>query len=122
MDGSGALGPRGPVLGPEISSGDLILAGPVDDVWILQMASALTATEGRQFVLAGGVRTPGMFVQPGISAALVTSPMFQGAEGADQSVTLIAGPSQDDAVSARADAVALGSSTVMEDGGGLDGQ
>ena len=27
MDGSGTLGPRGPALGPEISSGDLILAG-----------------------------------------------------------------------------------------------
>ena len=117
-----ASGPYGSTSVPEISSGDLILAGPVDDVWILQMASALTATEGRQFVLVGGARTPGVFVQPGTSAALVTRAMFQGAEGADQSVTLIAGPSQDDAVSARADAVALGSSTVMEDGGGLDGQ
>lgn len=122
MDVSGALGPRGPVLGPEISSGDLILAGPVDDVWILQMASALTATEENHVVLVGGVRTPGVFVQPGASAALVTSPMFQGAEGADQSVTLIAGPSQDDAVSTRADEDASGPIAIMENGGGLDGQ
>ncbi len=118
---SDASGPYEPTSVAEMSSGDLILAGPVDDVWILQMASALTATGGRQVVLVGGARTPNVFVRPGTSAALVTSPMAQGAEGADQSVTLIAGPSQDDAVSTRADAVASGPSTVMENGGGLDG-
>jgi hypothetical protein len=112
MDASGALGPHELVLGSEVSSGDLILAGPAGDVCILQMASALTAMEDRQVVLVGGSRAPSVFLQPGISAALITSPVFQGAADSYPSVTFIAGPTQDDAASILAGRVTADCGTV----------
>jgi hypothetical protein len=116
MDVSGAPGPRELVLGSEISPGDLILAGPAGDGWILQMASALTATEGRQVVLVGGAGGPSVFLQPGTSSALVTGPMPGEATDAEPSVTFIAGPTQDDAASTRTGAVAAGRGIAEETG------
>jgi hypothetical protein len=107
---------------PEISSGDLILAGPADDVWIFQMASVLTDEEGRQVVLIGGAQASNVFWPLGTSAALVTSPVSDGAEEAGQSITFIAGPAHANGTLARVGAVAAGCGTVEELGGGKQWQ
>jgi len=122
MDASGALCPRELVFWPEGSSGHLILTGPAGDVCILQMASALTATEGRQVVLVGGARTPIVFLRPGTSAALVTGPMPDEAADACPSVTFISGPTQDEAASTRAGTVAAGCGMTEETGGDIQWQ
>lgn len=118
MESSGAPGPCGLASEPEISSGDLILAGPADDVWIFQMASVLIAAEGRQVVLIGGAQASNVFWPLGTSAVLVTSPMSDGTEEADQSVTLIAGPARANGARARVGAVAAGCGAAEELGGG----
>ena len=86
------------------------------------MASVLTAAEGRQVVLIGGAQASNVFWPLGTSAVLVTSPMSDGTEGADQSITLIAGPAQDNGALARVGTVAAGCGAVGEPGGGMQCQ
>src|SRR3989304_2408404 len=77
----------------EISSGDLTLAaqGNASAVFIFQIASTLTTTEGRQIILAGGAKASNIFWQVGTSATLGTNSTFVGTIMADQSISLNTG-------------------------------
>ena len=100
--------------GLEITSGDLTLdaRGNANAVFIFQMASTLTTTEGRQVILAGGAKASNVFWQVGASATVGTNSTFAGTIMADQSVTLITGATLNGRALARIGAVTLDASTV----------
>jgi len=100
--------------GLQITSGDLTLdaRGNANAVFIFQMASTLTTTEGRQVILAGGARAANVFWQVGSSATIGTNSTFVGTIMADQAVTLNTGASLDGRAMARIGAVTLDASTV----------
>jgi hypothetical protein len=76
-----------------ISSGDLTLdaQGDANAVFIFQIASTLTTTNGRAVVLAGGAKASNVFWQVGSSATLGTTSVFKGTLIANQSITLNTG-------------------------------
>lgn len=100
--------------GLEISSGDLTLSGSANDVWIFQIASTLTTTEGRHVILTGGALASNVFWQVGTSATLGTNSTFKGTIMADQSITLITGATLDGRALARIGAVTMESNTVRK--------
>lgn len=64
----------------EISSGDLTFdaRGNANAVFIIQIASTLTTTSGRQVILSGGAKAANIFWQVGTSATLGTTSVFRG--------------------------------------------
>jgi len=100
--------------GLEISSGDLTLSGSANDVWIFQIASTLTTTEGRHVILTGGALASNVFWQVGSSATLGTNSTFKGTIMADQSITLVTGATLDGRALTRIGAVTLDSNTVRK--------
>jgi hypothetical protein len=98
----------------EISSGDLTLAGGANDVWIFQIASTLTTTEGRHVILTGGAQASNVFWQVGSSATLGTNSTFKGTIMADQSITLVTGATLDGRALTRIGAVTLDTNTVRK--------
>jgi len=102
--------------GLEISSGDLTLdaQGNANAVFIFQMASSLTTTDGREVILTGGARASNVFWQVGSSATLGTNSTFFGTIMADQSVSLSTGATLHGRAMARIGAVTLDASTVTK--------
>jgi hypothetical protein len=100
----------------EITSGDLTLdaQGNASAVFIFQIASTLTTTEGRQIILAGGAKASNVFWQVGTSATIGTNSTFVGTIMADQSVTLITGATLDGRALARIAAVTLEANVVAK--------
>lgn len=76
-----------------ISSGDLTFdaKGNANAVFIIQIASALTVTSGRQVILTGGALASNIFWQVGSSATFGTTSVFQGTVLAMQSITFDTG-------------------------------
>ncbi|MCX6992377.1 MAG: ice-binding family protein [Kiritimatiellaeota bacterium] len=72
----------------EITGSDLTLTGGANDVWIFQIATALTVGSGKKVTLAGGARAGNIFWQVGSSATLGTSSDFKGTILADQAITM----------------------------------
>jgi len=99
----------------EISSGDLTLdaQGQEDAVFILQMASTLTTTSGRQVLLSGGAQASNIFWQVGTSATIGTTSSFQGTIIADQAITLNTGASLGGRAIAIIAAVSLDNNNVV---------
>lgn len=98
----------------EVSSGDLVLDGPADAVWIFQIASSLTTSPARQVTLTGGALARNVFWQIGTSATLGTDSLFQGTLMADQSITLNTGAVLNGRALTRIAAVSLDSNTVTK--------
>jgi hypothetical protein len=100
----------------EISSGDLTLdaQGNASAVFIFQIASTLTTTEGRQIILAGGAKASNVFWQVGTSATLGTNSTFVGTLMADQSVSFVTGATLDGRALARIGAVTLDTNIVTK--------
>lgn len=98
----------------EISSGDLTLdaQGDVNAVFILQMASTLTTTSGRQVILAGGAKATNVFWIVGSSATLGTGSVFKGSILAQASITATTGAVIEGRLLARTAAVSLDSNTI----------
>ena len=98
----------------EISSGDLTLdaQGNSSGVFILQMASTLTTSTGRQVILAGGARASNVFWQVGSSATLGTYSTFVGTLIASQSISFVTGATLDGRALALNAAVTLDTNTV----------
>ena len=98
----------------EISSGDLVLDGAADAVWIFQIASSLTTSPARRVTLTGGALARNVFWQIGTSATLGTDSLFQGTLMADQSITLNTGAILNGRALTRIAAVSLDSNTVTK--------
>lgn len=64
------------------------LSGGANDVWIFQIASSLSVSNGVHLNLAGGAQAKNIFWQVGTSATFGTTSVFQGTLLADQSITL----------------------------------
>ncbi len=77
--------------GDAVATEDFTLTGSASDVWIIQIASALTVSNGVQMTLAGGANASNIFWQVGTSAIFGTTSVFQGTVMADASITLNTG-------------------------------
>ncbi len=95
-----------------ISGSDVTLAGTASDVWIFQIASALTVANDIHVVLAGEAQADNIYWQVGTSATLGTSVIFKGTIMADQSISFNTLARLDGRALARIAAVTLDSNTI----------
>jgi Ice-binding-like len=100
----------------EISSGDLTFdaKGNTNAIFILQIASTLNTTSGRQIILSGGAKAANIFWQVGTSATLGTTSVFKGNILADQSISLGTGARVEGRLLARIAAVTLAGNSVVK--------
>lgn len=98
-----------------ISSGDLTFdaKGNANAVFIIQIASSLTTTSGRQIILAGGAKAENIFWQVGSSATLGTTSVFKGTIMAMQSISFYTGATLDGKALARNGAVVMAGNTIV---------
>jgi hypothetical protein len=98
-----------------ISSGDLTFdaKGNPNAVFIIQIASSLTTTSGRQVILSGGALASHIFWQVGSSATFGTTSVFKGTVLAMQSITFNTGASLDGKALARTGAVIMAGNTIV---------
>ncbi len=99
----------------EISSGDLTLdaKGNANAVFIIQIASTLTTTSGRQVILSGGAKASNIFWQVGTSATLGTMSVFKGTIMADQAISLNTGATVEGRLMARIAGITLEGNTIV---------
>lgn len=100
-----------------ISSGDLTLdaKGNANAVFIIQIASTLTTTSGRQVILSGGASASNIFWQVGSSATFGTSSVFKGNVMAMQSITFNTGATLDGKALTRTGAITMAGNTLVKD-------
>lgn len=98
-----------------VSSGDLTFdaKGNADAVFIIQIASTLTTTSGRQVFLKGGAQVSNIFWQVGSSATFGTTSVFKGTVMAMQSITFNTGAKLDGRALARTGAVVMAGNTIV---------
>lgn len=99
----------------EISSGDVTFdaRGNEDAIFIIQIATTLTTTSGRQVFLSGGAKASNIFWQVGSSATLGTTSVFKGTIMAMQSITFNTGASLEGRALARTGAVTMAGNTIV---------
>lgn len=99
----------------EISSGDLTFdaKGNVNAIFVIQIASTLITTSGRQVILSGGAKASNIFWQVGTSATLGTGSVFKGNIMADQAISLNTGASVEGRLFARIAGITLAGNTVV---------
>jgi hypothetical protein len=99
----------------EISSDNLTFdaKGNPNSVFIIQIASTLSTTSGREILLIGGALASNIFWQVGTSATLGTSTVFKGTILADQSISVNSGASIEGRLFARVAAVTISSTTIV---------
>lgn len=98
-----------------ISSGDLTFdaKGDTNAVFIIQIASALNVSAGRQVRLIDGAKAANIYWQVGTSANLGASSIFKGSILADQSISLQTSASVEGRLLARIGAVTMQSNTIV---------
>jgi hypothetical protein len=98
-----------------ISSGDLTFdaKGNPNAVFIIQIASSLTTTSGRQVILSGGALASHIFWQVGSSATFGTTSVFKGTVLAMQSITFNTGATLNGKALARTGAVIMAGNTIV---------
>lgn len=99
----------------EISKGDLTFdaKGNSSAVFIIQIATTLSASSGRKVILAGGAMAKNIFWQVGTSATFGTTSEMKGIVMADQSITMENGATIDGRLLARNAAVSLDNNKVV---------
>lgn len=99
-----------------ISSGNVTFdaKGNASAVFIIQIASSLTVTSGRQVILAGGALASNIFWQVGSSATFGTTSVFDGTIMAMQSISFATGASLNGKALARTAAVTLEGNTIVK--------
>lgn len=100
----------------EISSGDVTFdaRGNEDAVFIIQIATTLTTTSGRQVFLSGGAKASNIFWQVGSSATFGTTSVFKGTIMAMQSITFNTGAALEGRALARTGAVTMAGNTIVK--------
>jgi len=100
-----------------ISSGDLTFdaKGNAAAVFIIQIASTLTTTSGRQVILSGGALASNIFWQVGSSATFGTTSVFQGTVMAMESITFKTGAELHGKALARTGGVTLEGNTIVKE-------
>jgi hypothetical protein len=99
-----------------LSSGDLTFdaKGNPGAVFIIQIASALTVTSGRQVILSGGALASNIFWQVGSSATFGTTSSFKGTVMAMQSISFDTGASLTGRALARSGAITMAGNTIVK--------
>jgi hypothetical protein len=99
-----------------ISSGDLTFdaKGNADAVFIIQIASSLTTTSGRQVILSGSASASNIFWQVGSSATFGTTSVFKGTVIARQSITLNTGATIHGRVLAMTGGITMAANTIVK--------
>lgn len=99
-----------------ISSGDVTFdaKGDASAVFIIQIASSLTTTSGRQVFLIGGALASNIFWQVGSSATFGTTSVFKGTVMAMQSITFNTGATLDGRALARTGGITLAGNTIIK--------
>ncbi len=99
-----------------ISSGDLTFdaKGNPNAIFIIQIASSLTTTSGRQVFLAGGASASNIYWQVGSSATFGTTSVFKGIILAMQSITFNTGATLNGKALARTGAVVMAGNTIVK--------
>ncbi|MHB8260924.1 MAG: ice-binding family protein [Bacteroidia bacterium] len=99
-----------------ISSGDLTFdaKGNANAVFIIQIASTLTATSGRKVILSGGAVASNIFWQVGSSATFGTTSVFMGTIMAMQSISFDTGATLNGRALARIGAVTMAGNTIVK--------
>ena len=99
-----------------VSSGDLTFdaKGNTNGVFIIQIASTLTTTSGRQVILSGGASASNIFWQVGSSATFGTTSVFKGTVMAMQSITFNTGATLDGRALARTGAITMAGNTIVK--------
>ncbi|MES2565845.1 MAG: ice-binding family protein [Bacteroidota bacterium] len=99
-----------------VSSGDVTFdaLGNPNAVFIIQIASALTTTSGRQVFLKNGASASNIFWQVGTSATFGTTSVFKGTVMAMQSISFNTGAKLDGRALARTGAVTMSGNTIVK--------
>jgi len=99
-----------------ISSGDLTFdaKGNENAVFIIQIASSLTTTSGRQVFLTGGALASNIYWQVGSSATFGTTSVFIGTVIAMQSVTFNTGASLNGRALARTGGISMAGNVIVK--------
>ena len=99
-----------------LSSGDLTFdaKGNANAVFVIQIASALTVTSGRQVILKGSASASNIFWQVGSSATFGTTSVFKGTIIAMQSITFETGASLNGRALARSGGIVLAGNIIVK--------
>ena len=99
-----------------LSSGNVTFdaLGDPNAVFIIQIASAFTATSGRQVILAGGAQASNIFWQVGSSATFGTTCAFKGTIIAFQSISFNTGATLEGRALSRNGAVTMSGNTITK--------
>jgi hypothetical protein len=97
-------------------SGDLTFdaKGNASAVFIIQIASTLTTTSGRQVILSGGALVSNIFWQVGSSATFGTTSVFKGTILAMQSITFNTGATLDGRALASTGGITMAGNTIVK--------
>jgi hypothetical protein len=98
-----------------VSSGDVTFdaKGNANALLIIQIATTLTTTSGRQVILAGGAKASNIFWQVGSSATFGTTSVFKGIVMASQSITFNTGASLDGKALTSSGSVTMEGNTIV---------
>lgn len=99
-----------------ISSGDLTFdaKGDANAIFIIQIASSLTTTSGRQVILKGGASAANIFWQVGSSATFGTTTVFKGTVMAMESITFNTGATLDGRALAHTGSIVMEANTIVK--------
>jgi hypothetical protein len=99
-----------------VSSGDLTFdaKGDADAIFIMQIASSLTTTSGRQVILSGGAQAKNIFWQVGSSVTFGTTSVFKGTVMAMESITFKTGATLDGSALAQTGTITLEGNTIVK--------
>ncbi|MES2799242.1 MAG: ice-binding family protein [Bacteroidota bacterium] len=99
-----------------LSSGNLTFdaKGNSDAVFIIQIASSLTTTSGREVILSGGAKASNIFWQVGSSATFGTTTIFKGNVMAMQSITFNTGATLDGRALARNGNITMAGNVIVK--------
>jgi len=100
-----------------ISSGDLTFdaQGDATAVFIIQIASTLTTTSGRQVILSGGAQASHIFWQVGSSATFGTTSVFKGRILAMESITFNTGATLNGQALTRTGGITMEGNTIVKE-------